>query len=149
MAVQRDNPYAGFSFLVDLGDGDPTGVSAGFSEVSGLGMAVSVIEYRNGNDKSNAPRKLPGLTKTPEVSLRRGVIGSTGLFAWLQAVANGQQDYRNVVVQLLSEDHSQVVQSWKLAHAIPVSYSGPTFSAVKSAVAVEELVLACQSISVE
>src|ERR1035437_5617237 len=73
MAVQRDNPYAGFSFLVDLGDGDPTGVSAGFSEVSGLGMTVSVIEYRNGNDKSNAPRKLPGLTKTPEVSLRRGV----------------------------------------------------------------------------
>ena len=149
MAVQRDNPYAGFNFLVDLGDGDPTAVAAGFSEVSGLGMEVSVIEYRNGNDKSNAPRKLPGLTKTPEVRFCRGVIGSTGLFAWLQAVANGQQDYRDIVVQLRSEDQSQVALSWKLAHAIPVRYSGPVFSAVKNAVAIEELVLACQSISVE
>jgi phage tail-like protein len=149
MAVQRDNPYAGFNFLVDLGDGDPTAVVAGFMEVSGLGMAVSVIEYRNGNDKSNALRKLPGLTKTPEVRLCRGVIGSTGLFAWLQAVANGRQDYRDIVVQLLSEEHSQVAQSWKLVQAIPVSYSGPIFSAVRNAVAIEELVLACQSISVE
>src|ERR1039458_10787206 len=44
MAVQRDNPYAGFNFLVDLGDGDPTAVVAGFIGVSGLGLVGSGLQ---------------------------------------------------------------------------------------------------------
>jgi phage tail-like protein len=149
MPVQRDNPYADFNFLVDLQDGDPAGVQAGFMEVSGLAMSVSVIEYRNGNDVINAPRKLPGLAHTPEVRLRRGVVGSNNLFAWLQSVANGQRAYRNVTIKLQSEDHAQVVQSWKLTNAIPVRYGGPNLAATVDAVAIEELVLACQWLTVE
>ena len=150
MAVERNNPYGGFNFVVNLGDGtEPSSIAAGFSEVSGLGMEVAVIEYRNGNETTNAPRKLPGLTKTPEVRLCRGLIGSLTLFTWLQSVANGAQDFRNVTIQLQAEDRSQVVQTWKLIQAIPVRYSTPVLSAVKSAVAMEELVLACQSILLE
>ena len=147
MAVVRDNPYGGFNFLVNLGAGDPTSALGGFSEVSGLSMAVDVIEYRNGNDRINAPRKLPGLVKTGEVRLCRGVIGSTELFSWLQSVANGTQDFRTVVIQLLDEARN-VVLMWTLSQAMPVRYSGAALSAEKSAVAIEELVLACQSITV-
>jgi len=149
MAVERNNPYAGFNFLVNLNDGaEPASAAAGFSEVSGLGMSVDVIEYRNGNENINAPRKLPGLTRTPEIRLSRGVIGVTTLFTWLHNVANGAQDYRNVTIELQSEDHSQVVMTWSLTQAIPVSYTTPALSAIKSALAIEELVLACQTISV-
>ena len=149
MAVQHHNPYCGFNFLVDLGDSDTTSVQAGFMEVLGLGASVSVIEYRNGNDKVNATRKLPGLFRTQEVRLRRGVIGSTSLFAWLQSAASGQPAYRNVTISLQNEDRSHIVLTWRLSNAMPVSYIGPTLSATTNAVAMEELVLACQSMAVE
>jgi phage tail-like protein len=148
MAVQRDNPYCGFNFLVNLGDGDTNTVQAGFMEVIGLGAAISVIEYRNGNDRVGATRKLPGLLRTADIRLRRGLIGSTALFAWLQTAASGQPASRTVTISLQDEHRSNVVFSWRLLNAIPVSYAGPTLSAVASAVAMEELVLACQSIEV-
>jgi len=55
MAVMRDRPYTGFNFLVDLGDGVTDGPRAGFQEVSGLGMEVTVVEYRNGDQGAPSP----------------------------------------------------------------------------------------------
>jgi phage tail-like protein len=150
MAVQRNNPYGGFNFLVNLGgSGDQTPAMAGFSEVLGLGMAVDVIEYRNGNDATNDPRKLPGLPRVSEVRLCRGLIGDLSLFTWVQNLSNGTQDFRTVSIELKSEDHSQTVLTWTLTDAIAVSYSTPALAAMKNAVAIEELVLACKSIRVE
>ena len=54
MAVLRDRPYTQFNFLVDLGTGVTEGPAAGFQEVSGIGMEVSLTEYRNGNSKENS-----------------------------------------------------------------------------------------------
>ena len=50
MAVFRDRPYVQFNFLVDLGTGNTDGPDAGFQEISGIGMEVTVSEYRNGNE---------------------------------------------------------------------------------------------------
>ena len=76
MAVQRDRPYAQFNFLVDLGTGNTDGPQAGFQECSEIGMSVDVTEYRNGNEKENSVRKITGLNKSTDVTLKRGVIGS-------------------------------------------------------------------------
>ena len=76
MAVLRDRPYVQINFLVDLGNGNTEGPEAGFQEVSGIGMEVTVAEYRNGNERENAVRKITGLNKTADVTLKRGVIGS-------------------------------------------------------------------------
>ena len=54
MVTLRDRPYTQFNFLVDLGDGKTEGPSAGFQEVSGLGMELTVSEYRTGNSKENS-----------------------------------------------------------------------------------------------
>ena len=72
MAVERDRPYAQFNFLVDLGTGSTSGPQAGFRECSEIGMTVDVIEYRNGNEKENAVRKLTGLAHYSNVTLKRG-----------------------------------------------------------------------------
>ena len=69
MALLRDHPYAGFNFLVDLGDGQTEGPQAGFQEVSGIGMEVAVTEYRNGNARENNVTKLTGLAKVSDVHL--------------------------------------------------------------------------------
>jgi hypothetical protein len=53
MAVLRERPYVQFNFLVDIGAGTD-GPDAGFQEVSGIGMEVTVAEYRNGNHKENS-----------------------------------------------------------------------------------------------
>ena len=44
MAVLRDRPYVQFNFLVDIGDGQTEGPAAGFQELSGIGMEVTVSE---------------------------------------------------------------------------------------------------------
>src|SRR5205823_8815738 len=118
MAVQRDRPYVQFNFLVDLGTGSTDGADAGFQEVSGIGMEVTVAEYRNGNEKENSVRKITGLNKATDVTMKRGVIGSLNLYQWLDDIRNGNQNaLRNVVVQLQDEAHSTVVQTWKLMRA--------------------------------
>ncbi len=127
MAVLRDFPYGQFNFLVDLGTGSTDGPQAGFQECSEIGMAVDVIEYRNGNDRANEVRKLTGLARYPDVTLRRGLIGSLDLYNWLNDIRNGEQGaVRTVTIQLQSEDHTQVVMTWKLFRARIVKHvSGP------------------------
>src|SRR5215471_10904608 len=101
MAVQRERPYVQFNFLVDLGNGVTDGADAGFQEISGIGMEVTVAEYRNGNEKENSVRKITGLNKSTDVTLKRGVIGSLTLYRWLDQIRNGDQSaYRTVVIQL-------------------------------------------------
>ena len=91
MAVLRDRPYAQFNFLVDLGTGETDGPEAGFQECSAISMSVDVIEYRNGNEKENNPRKLTGLARVSDVTLKRGIIGSLSLYQWLDQIRNGDQ----------------------------------------------------------
>src|SRR5512139_739413 len=91
MAVERDRPYAQFNFLVDLGDGVTDGSRAGFEQVSGLGTSVDVIEYRNGNARENSVMKITGLSKVSDVVLRRGIVGASHLYQWLDQVRNGDQ----------------------------------------------------------
>lgn len=151
MAEFRERPYSQFNFLVEIdGVGDASSIAGGFQEVSGLGVEVTLAEYRNGNERQNVPRKITTLAKVSDVTLKRGVIGDLGLAEWMDAVQNGAQDQlRSVTVQLLSEDRSTVAQSWRLTNARPMKYTGPTMSGAGGETAVEELVLAAESIAQE
>lgn len=150
MAVQRERPYAQFNFLVDLGTGSTDGPQAGFQECSEIGMSVDVIEYRNGNEKENSVRKLTGLARYPDVTLKRGIIGSLDLYQWLNDIRDGNEAaYRTVTVQLLNEDHTQVAQTWKLLRARIVKHVSGSFNAKCSDVAMEELTVAYERLQME
>ncbi len=143
MAVLRDRPYVQFNFLVNLGDGNTDSPEAGFQECSGIGMEVTVAEYRNGNEKENSVRKITGLNKSTDVTLKRGVIGSLNLYKWLDQIRNGDQSaHRTVVIQLQNEDHSAVVQEWTLKRARIIKHTSGPLNAKGTDVAMEELVLA-------
>jgi phage tail-like protein len=142
MAVPRDRPYVQFNFLVDLGTGNTDGPVAGFQECSNIGMEVTVAEYRAGNHKENSVQKITGLNKATDVTLKRGVIGSLDLYAWLDDIRNGNQNaLRTVTVQLQSEDHTQVVQTWKLLRARIIKHVSGPMNAKGTDVAMEELTL--------
>ena len=149
MAVLRERPYCRFNFLVDLGDGHE-GVSAGFQEVSAIEAEVGVTEYRNGNAKENNVVKITGLSKFANVTLRRGVIGALNLYQWFDQVRNGDQAaLRTVTIQLQNEDHSAVVQTWKLLRARIVKFTSGPFNAQSTDVAIEEIVLAYERLELE
>jgi len=136
MAEFREDPYAEFNFLVEADDLE----AVGFSEVSGLGLTIDVIEYRNGNEKENRVRKLPGLTKYSNVTLKRGVIGDLAFWDWIQSGVQGQVQRRQVTISLLDEARNTVLQ-WRLERAWICKYEGPSLNAGTSEVAIETLEL--------
>ena len=150
MAVERDRPYAQFNFLIDLGDGVTDGPRAGFEEVSGLGTSVDVIEYRNGNARENSVMKITGLNKVSDVVLRRGIVGASHLYQWLDQVRNGDQGaLRTVTISLQSEDHTSTVMTWKLLRARIIKHTSGPLNARGNDVAVEEIVLAYERLEIE
>jgi phage tail-like protein len=150
MAVLRERPYVQFNFLVDLGTGSTDGPEAGFQEVSGIGMEVTVSEYRTGNARENSVMKITGMNKSTDVTLKRGVIGSLNLYRWLNDIRNGNQNaLRNVTVQLQNEDHSAVVATWKLMRARIIKHTSGPLNAKGGDVAMEELVLAYERLEME
>jgi phage tail-like protein len=143
----RENPYGAFNFLVRLGDiGGEDTVVGGFSNVTGLGNEIVYYEYRNGNDRENHPRKIPGINRTGDVTLTRGLIGDLRLFSWLKETREGVYSPRTVTITLLNEQRAPVLH-WVLQVAQPRKWVGPALDAQESgAVAIEELVLVAERI---
>ena len=114
-----------------------------------------MAEYRAGNSPENVSLKITGTHKIPDVTLKRGSIGSNDLLEWLKQVWSGEGNksqnnvLRDVVISLMAEDRSGPVQTWKLRRARPIKYTGPALNAKGTDVAVEELVLACEGLEFE
>ncbi len=143
MPVFRDNPYGAFNYIVALGsaqgDGSEGTIIGGFSDASGLGVDVSYSEYRNGNERFNTVRKVPNTHKIDDVTLKRGLVGSDDLFAWLKGVRDGTADPRSVTITLLDEARNPVA-TFTLRNAQPKKWAGPTLAAKGGGeVAMEEL----------
>lgn len=149
MATVRDNPYGAFNFLVVLGGDQGSGseVVGGFSDVSGITTEIDYAEYRNGNEMFNTVRKIPNTHKQEDVTLKRGVIGSTDIFDWVKSVADGNKDTRNIDVILLDEAR-ETVATWHLRNAQPKKWTGPALAAKGGTeVAMEEFVLCHEGIT--
>ncbi len=144
MAVKRDNPYANYNFVVDLGQGD----EAGFSEAELPEGAIEAIEYREGNDKVSSSRKLPGRVSYPNVVLKRGLAGGLELFDWWKSVRDGSPDRRNVTITLLDEQQTPV-QRWRLRNAWPAKIQSISLNALGNDVVIETLELAHEGFEIE
>jgi len=150
METFRARPYVQFNFLVDLGNGNTNGPQAGFQEISGIGMEVTVSEYRPGNHKENSVMKITGMNKSTDITMKRGVIGSLDLYDWLNQIRNGDQNaLRTVTIQLMSEDHTTVVQTWKLNRARIIKHTSGPLNDKGTDVALEELVVAYERLEME
>jgi phage tail-like protein len=138
----RDTPFPAFNFVVELGDGvDSNSALGGFSDVTGLGTENTLMDYRQGNDKENRVRKVPGLYKASDVTCKRGIMGLTTFWDWVKATRTSPFTQRNVQVTL-HDEQGQPVMKWKLINARPSKWTGPTLAGKGgSDVAMEELVI--------
>ncbi len=130
-------PIPAYHFIVEWG-----GSRNSFTEVSGLSIQTEVIEYREGAEPDARVMKMPGLTKFPNVILKRGIIaGDAELFQWMQTQQGSNVQRRDVTISLLNEKHEPVI-SWKLRNAFPVKVEVCTLKADANEIAVECMELA-------
>jgi len=142
--ANRSTPYGAFNYLVNFDGGD---IFGGFSDVSGIGTEITVAEYRNGNEKENHVRKVAGVHKVSDVTLKRGILNSKSLFDWIgEARVKGPAAQKTVTITLLDEGQNPV-QSWVLRGVIPMKYTGPTLAGKGGGdVAMEEVVLSAEAL---
>ena len=129
----RRDPFRSFNFRVEL-DGI---TRAGFRECSGLDASQDPIEYREGTEGLTA-RKLPGLNKYSNISLKWGMTDDTELWDWRKKAIAGKVERKNGSIVLLDEAGEEKLR-WNFREAWPTKWTGPSFNATGNEVAIESL----------
>ncbi|MGK7865357.1 phage tail protein [Falsiroseomonas sp. E2-1-a4] len=142
--AERNDPYHHHNFRIEI-DGLTVGA---FSEVSGLVSDGDAADYREGTDKVNSVRKLPGLRKYTNIVLKRGYTQNKELWAWWRNIANGQQDRRNGAIILMDEARNDVLR-WSFVSAWPNKIEGPSLNAATNEVAMESMELIHEGLDIE
>lgn len=138
---QRNDPYRGFNFEVQI----DSSTVAGFREVSGLSFTTDPVEYREGTDVPLHVRKLTGLRKFANISLKRGFTQSKDLWNWYKNTLNGVEDRRNGAIVLHDEQHNEVLR-WNFEAAWITKWEGATMNATSNDVAIETVELAVERV---
>lgn len=137
-------PIPKFHFRVEWG-----GTNIGFSEVSGLNIENKVIEYRDGISPEFSKIKMPGMREYSNITLKRGVFkGDNEFYNWLNTISLNTVDRRDLTISLLNEKHEPVVV-WKVHNAFPLKVQSTDLKADGSDVAIEQLDLAHEGLTIE
>jgi len=139
----RNDPYRKFNFVVEI-DGIE---SSGFLSVDGLESANEVVDYREGNEMTT-PRKLPGLTKFSNITLKRGMTTNRDLWEWRKKVLDGATERRNGAIVVLNEAREQVLRL-TFRNAWPCRWKVSDLDALESQVLVEEIELVVEDLRLE
>jgi len=132
---QRNDPYRNFRYRVEI-DGIQ---QAGFSDATVPDSSVAVVEYREGNEPNPATiRKLTGLTKYGNLTLKSGIPDSMDLYDWYMTGVKGKVERKNISVIVVDEEGKDTCR-WNFIQAWPSKYDPPDLTAKGSDVAIELL----------
>ncbi|MFZ2162587.1 MAG: phage tail protein [Sideroxyarcus sp.] len=141
MMATRVDPYRNFNFIVEI-DGIK---QAGFSDCSGFGANTDPIEYREGGENTTV-RKLPGVTKYPNITLKWGLTDSRELYDWYNNIVKGKVVRKTGSIVLYDLDGITEKVRWNFVNAWPTKWDGPDFSAKANDISIETLELAHEGI---
>lgn len=132
---ERKDPYRQFRFRVEI-----DGISqAGFSEVTFADTTTDPVEYREGIE-SPVFRKLSGLTKYGNITLKWGITDSRDLYDWRQKVIDtGAETARKNISIILIDEAGADKSRWDIHDAWPSKYDPPDFSGKGNEVAIETM----------
>ena len=142
-AVDRNDPYRNNHFLVEI-DGM---ASASFLSVQGIESVTDVIDYRNGNEDA-VPRRLPGLHKCTDITLRRGLTNNRDLWEWRLSVLEGRTERRNGVIVVLDQARRSVLRL-TFREAWPCRWSLSGMDALAKEAIIEEVELVVEGLRLE
>lgn len=149
--MSRSTPYGAFNFSVNLNSPgvDRDSELGGFSEVSGLVAETAKPEFRKGNARANHLKTFPHVPKLGNVTLKRGVVDSKQFFDWITPTREEGHKARRGVTITLKDETGAPVCKWKLQGVIPLKYTGPTLAGKGGDVAIEELVLSAEGLTLD
>ena len=135
------DPYKGYNFRVEL-DGI---TRAGFTDCTGLVSTQAPISYREGTD-SLTGRKIPGTNVYSNITLKWGLSDDRELYDWRQKAADGTVQRKNGSIVLLDDQGNEKIR-WNFVQAWPTKWTGPTFSAAGTAIAIESIDIAHEGVT--
>lgn len=122
-------------------------ISACFSECSGLGINIKREIHQEGgvNDQQ---RIILGQAEFTDVTLKRGITDDLTFLNWIEKILRDSQKIRLNVTLLLFNQAGETMQSWTLIGSVPVSWKVSPFQADSNNVAIEELTLAYEGLTI-
>ena len=138
----RVDPYPNFNFRIEV-----DGVTMGhFAECSGPCMKINVLSYREGGN-NQVMHRIAGAIDHANVTLRCGLTRSTELWNWVQAIAAGKTDRRQVHIVVLEPDGHTEALRWTLEDSWPTEYTSAPMNAGGNELAIETITLVFESLS--
>jgi len=133
--AERKDPYRNCRFLLEI----DSITQAGFSEATIPDSTQDPIEYREGNEIPTS-RKIPGLIKYGNLTLKWGITDSLDLYNWRKLVEQGKMSEarRNMAVVLMNEEGNPASR-WEFSAAWPSKYDAPDLNAKGTDIAIETL----------
>lgn len=136
----RNDPLRNFRFRLEIG-----GISeAHFSEVTGFDITSDAIDYREG-DEPTRMRKLPGLTKYGNVTLKRGITDSMDLYNWHKDIVAGKIHRESVAIVVIDEAGADKAR-FQITEAWPSKYDPMDLNAKGNDVSIEMLELSNEGV---
>lgn len=139
----RIDPYAQFNFLIEIDNL----TRAGFTECSGLTTEQDVIDYREGSEDTIV-RKIPGLRKIANITLKRGFTQDRELWEWRKTTIDGQTERRAGAIVLLDEAREEVLR-FNFREGWVCKWEGPQLNASTNEVAIESLEICHEGLELE
>ncbi len=148
-------PMHVFRFQVDfeeqliVKDNDTSKVvlcSGAFSECSGLEATMEPKVIKEGGRNWGAIQRTGKVTFATLV-LKRGMTVTRDLWKWYEFVGTGKYAHRLNVIVTMFDTSGQAVLAWKVAQALPIKFKAADLNAKGTDVAIEELHLAHEGLS--
>jgi len=143
-------PFTAFNFAVEMALPDnPKLCKAAFAECDGLEMTMEVKTIREGGNNTRQFR-LTGPLSYGQLTLKRGMTADDfDLWKWVAAVQQDPSLRTDVEVVLFAPDGQTQRARFLLERCLPIKLKAPTLNAKDGMVAVEELQLAYEVLTVK
>lgn len=147
MAITADDiavqyPIPTYRFIVTLGD-----EQVPFTSASGLDINFDTIEYRDGTGNWY---KMPGQRQVPNITLSKGVFpGKNEMYEWINSIQLNQVEKKDIMISLTNEAGTEVLVSWNVSSAFPTSLTSPSFDATSNEIAVQQITLMADRVTIQ
>ena len=145
---QQVYPFTTFNFAVAITrDGASDALcDAAFSECDGLEMTMEVKTIREGGNNTQQPR-FAGPVAYGQLTLKRGMTASFHLWTWFTDSLANPALRASAQVVLLASDGSTERARFQLSRCVPVKIKAPALNAKDGTIAIEELQIAYEEIT--
>ena len=148
LTAPSTRPFTSFNFAVEIRFGGATVCSAAFAECDGLELSMDVKTIREGGNNLEQIR-LAGPVSYGTLSLKRGMTASFDLWDWFERAHLDPSLRANAEVVLFASDGQTVRARFILERCLPIKLKAPALNAKDGTVAIEELQLAYEVLSLK